>query len=243
MKLKHANGWFAAGPEMARAMALLSDGAFKLFVYLCLQANRDTARIAVNDGDLALLLQKSRRSIVSYLDELERHGVCQIASALNQHRRGWIEICDAFWPYQKTATPAASADLAGYVQQIRKLLATRPSVQISFTAADEKLATTLWAEQVPLEQIERAIVLACTRKHVSWCNGQVSGPITSLQYFRGPIEEVANTQVGADYYRYLEFRLKPLEAQWLKTQTRLPVQTLLRQTEKAERRNDVADVP
>ena len=49
---------------------------------------------------------------------------------------------------------------------------------------------------------------------------QVSGPITSLQYFRGPIEEVAHTQVGADYYRYLEFRLKPLEAQWLKTQSR-----------------------
>ena len=38
MKLKHAHGWFAAGPEMARAMTLLSDGAFKLFVYLCLQA-------------------------------------------------------------------------------------------------------------------------------------------------------------------------------------------------------------
>ena len=56
-------------------------------------------------------------------------------------------------------------------------------------------------------------MLACTRKHVSWCNDQVSGPITSLQYFRGPIEEVPNTQVGADYYRYLEFRLKPLEAQ------------------------------
>jgi hypothetical protein len=60
--------------------------------------------------------------------------------------------------------------------------------------------------------------MACTRKHVSWGNGQVSGPITSLQYFRGAIEEVARTQVGADYYRYLEFRLKPLEAQWQKTQ-------------------------
>jgi hypothetical protein len=30
---------------------------------------------------------------------------------------------------------------------------------------------------------------------------------------------VAHTQVDADYYRYLEFRLKPLEAQWLKTQS------------------------
>ena len=222
MKLKHPNGWFAAGPEMARAMTLLSDGAFRLFVYLCLQANRDTGRIAVNDRELAVVLQKSRRSIVSYLDELERHEVCQIESALNQHRRGQIEICDAFWPYHKTSTPAPAdhADLAGYIQQIRNLVAARPSVQISFTAADEKLAAALWAEQVPLEQIERAIVLACTREHVSWYNGQVSGPITSLQYFRGPIQEVAQTSVGADYYRYLEFRLKPLEAQWLRTQTR-----------------------
>ena len=71
MKLKHAHGWFAAGPEMARAMTLLSDGAFKLFVYLCLQADRETARLAVNDRDLTVGLQKSRRSIVSYLDELE----------------------------------------------------------------------------------------------------------------------------------------------------------------------------
>ena len=220
MKLKHPNGWFAAGPEMARAMTLLSDGAFKLFVYLCLQANRNTGRIAVNDRELAVVLQKSRRSMVSYMDELERHGVCQIEAALNQHRRGQIEICDAFWPYHKTSTPADSADLAGYIQQIRKLLAARPSVQISFTAADEKLAADLWTEQVPLEQIERAIVLACSRKHVSWYNGQVSGPITSLQYFRGPIQEVAQAPVGADYYRYLEFRLKPLEAQWLTTQTR-----------------------
>lgn len=72
MKLKHANGWFAAGPEVARAMALLSDGAFKLFVYLCLQANRDTGRIAVNDRDLAVVQQKSRRSIVSQTPPAER---------------------------------------------------------------------------------------------------------------------------------------------------------------------------
>ena len=81
------------------------------------------------------------------------------------------------------------------------------------------MGAAVWAEQVPLERIERAIVLACTRKHVSWYNGQVSSPITSLHYFRGPIQEVAEAPVGADYYRYLEFRLKPLEAQWLRTQT------------------------
>jgi hypothetical protein len=119
MKLKHANGWFAAGPEVARAMALLSDGAFKLFVYLCLQANRDTGRIAVNDRDLAVVQQKSRRSIVSYLDELEQHGICQIESALNQHRRGQIEICTPSSAYHKMPQPA-SADW-WLRQQIRKL--------------------------------------------------------------------------------------------------------------------------
>ena len=37
---------------------------------------------------------------------------------------------------------ARCPELAGYVQHIRKLLAARPSVQISFTEADEKLAAT-----------------------------------------------------------------------------------------------------
>lgn len=219
MKLKHAHGWFAAGPEVARAMTVLSDGAFKLFVYLCLQANRETGCLALNERELSIALQKSRGSIVTYLGELETHGVCQIESARNQHRRGQIAICDAFWPYHKAMTGAPSAGLAGYIQQIRELLAARPCVEISFTPADEKLAAALWAEQIPVEQIARAIVLGCTRKHVSWCNGQVSGPITSLQYFRGPIEEVAHIQVGADYWRYLEFRLKPLEARWLETRS------------------------
>jgi hypothetical protein len=36
--LKNPRGWFAAGAEVQKAMTLLSDGAFKLFVYLCLKA-------------------------------------------------------------------------------------------------------------------------------------------------------------------------------------------------------------
>jgi hypothetical protein len=100
MKLKHANGWFAAGPEVERALTLLSDGAFRLFMYLCLQASRETGRLSFNDRNLTVVLQKSRRSIITYLDELERHGICQIQSAPNQHRCGCIEICDAFWPYR-----------------------------------------------------------------------------------------------------------------------------------------------
>ena len=40
LRLKRASGWFAAGHEVQHAALLLSDGAFKLFVWLCLHAER-----------------------------------------------------------------------------------------------------------------------------------------------------------------------------------------------------------
>ena len=100
-RLKHPSGWFAAGREVARALALLSDGAFKLYIHLCLNADRRTGRLSAEHGRLAKALRKSRRSVVTYLEELRRHGVCSIQAAVNQHLGGQIEICDAFWPYEK----------------------------------------------------------------------------------------------------------------------------------------------
>ena len=38
--LKQPTGWFAAGRKVAQALAVLSDGAFKLYIHLCLQADR-----------------------------------------------------------------------------------------------------------------------------------------------------------------------------------------------------------
>lgn len=54
----------------------------------------------MNNHDLAAALHRSRRSVIKYLDELERQRVCRIDVALNQYRGGKIEICDAFWPYR-----------------------------------------------------------------------------------------------------------------------------------------------
>jgi hypothetical protein len=50
--LKHPTGWFAAGREFAQALTLLSDGAFKLYVYACLRAGRHTGclRATVKGG-------------------------------------------------------------------------------------------------------------------------------------------------------------------------------------------------
>jgi len=44
LTLKHPAGFFAAGCEMKDALALLSDGAFKIYVYLLMADNHNSAR-------------------------------------------------------------------------------------------------------------------------------------------------------------------------------------------------------
>jgi hypothetical protein len=44
LRLKQERGWFAAGADFRRALGLLSDGAFRLFAWLCLEASRETGR-------------------------------------------------------------------------------------------------------------------------------------------------------------------------------------------------------
>jgi hypothetical protein len=219
MKLKHSRGWFAAGPEVARALQCLSDGGFRLYLYLCLQARRDNGCLTVTPRDLAGALHRSRRSILTYLEELRRQQVCHILPAANQHQGSQIEICDSFWPYEKAVTPTLSPEAARYVGQIRNLLAARPCIHSAFTPDEQKLATTLFADQLPLEQVERAILLGCARKYVSLLNGQGNGPITSLLYFRGPLDEVGQTKTSSEYWNYLKLQLQGWEARWLAHQS------------------------
>jgi hypothetical protein len=214
-KLKHPTGWFAAGREVISAMALLSDGAFKLYMLLCLRADRSTGRLGVDQASLAKSLAKSRRSIVVYFEELGERGVCEARFAANQHTRGYVRICDAFWPYHVINSTGETDSAANYVNRIRTLFASRTCVVNSFAPADEKLARSLFRDNVSLEHVERAFLLGCTRKHVSWLNGQLSGPISSLLYFRAIIDEVAQSQVSPDYWRYLAQRLEHFERDWL----------------------------
>jgi hypothetical protein len=74
-KLKHSSGWFAAGREVSRALALLSDEAFRLFIYFCLNADGRTGQMKITRGDLAKAVGRSRRSIIIYMEELERQQI------------------------------------------------------------------------------------------------------------------------------------------------------------------------
>ena len=214
LTLKHDTGWFAAGREIQQALALLSDGAFKLYVYVCLHAERSSGRLPFRHSELAQSLGKSPRSITSYLKELQGQGVCQVQAAANQHQRGSIEIADRFWPYRKPPFETPLSDQTCYTERIRQLFLSRACVQGTFSAADEKLAVELYQRRVPLEQIERAYLLGCARKYIALLNHPGATLISSLHYFTTLLSEVVELKVSADYWSYLSHKVDRLEQSW-----------------------------
>ncbi len=200
LTLKRPCGFFAAGREIEQALALLSDGAFKLFVHVCLHADRRSGRLRFRHGDLARRLGKSPRSITSYLRELQLKSVCHVQAAPNQHRMGSIEIADRFWPYHKQTAETTSNDQAYYVEQVRKLFLSRSCVQATFGPADERLAAEWRQRNVSFEHIQRAYLLSCARKYVALLNHPAAPLISSMRYFTRLLAEVAELPVSDRYW-------------------------------------------
>ena len=214
LTLKHPTGFFAAGREMADALALLSDGAFKIYAYVCLHADRRTAQLRFRMAELAQATGHSTRSLTSYLEELRRTEVSVVSRAANQHQFGRIEIRDRFWPYLKPAASSADdPEQARYVARVRGWFLEPACVSAVFSAADEKLAADWYRSGVPLERVQRAILLGCTRKYVALFHHGGS-PITCLQYFAAIVQEVARLEASLDYWRYLASRMPKMENQW-----------------------------
>ena len=68
--LKIPYGWLAAGAEVQKAMDLLSDGALCLFIYLCLNAHRDTGTIEGSLTQLAKDVKRGQHKVRLYLREM-----------------------------------------------------------------------------------------------------------------------------------------------------------------------------
>ena len=108
-QLKQPQGWFAAGEGFRRALGLLSDGAFKLFVWICLHAERPSGELVFERAELARGLGKSRSALGRHLAELAARRVCEIEPAPNQHRASRLRVLPAFWPYQAALSRSAAA--------------------------------------------------------------------------------------------------------------------------------------
>ena len=215
LRLKHPSGFFAAGSEMRDAIGLLSDGGFKLFVYVCLHADRRTAQLRFRIAELAKAVGHSTRSLTTYLDELDRTGVGAVYRASNQHELGRIEILDRFWPYHKESGDSTiDPEQAHYVARVREWFLEQACVTSAFGAADEKLACEWYHSGISLDVVGRAFLLGCARKYVTLFNHQGGTPITSLNYFAGIVEETAAMELNLNYWRYLAARVKKMDTQW-----------------------------
>lgn len=174
--------------------------------------------------DLANLLQRDRQSVTDSLEELCRREVCirhpnfdgRIASD-----RFSVEICDRFWPYEKSPVEEFGVDQNGYLRRVRQMLSVTACIRISFSAADERLAAILYRRGVTLVQLQRAIWLGCARKYVALLNGSEKAPmfITSLSYFSALVEEVAASSVAEDYWKHLQSKVAQLERMWRSYET------------------------
>jgi len=206
--LKQSSGWFAAGWTFAEAMTTLSDAAFKLFAWLCLNADRHTGRIRITVTEMAQTLGKSEEEIEAARDELVNRGVCRRGTDLE------LEIADRYWPYEKQP-PASGPD--AYVAQVRKLLSEPACIRCRFSAADEKLARDLHQRGVSLAQVEHAIRLGCARKYATLLsNPAVVMPIASLSYFTAVIDEVIHESNTSDtYWAYIRRKAITLEREWM----------------------------
>jgi hypothetical protein len=219
LRLKRSTGWFAAGQEMAAALPLLSDAAFKLYVFLCLNVDRHSARMAWEPMELADLLHRDRQSVTDALEELSRKKVCirhPDADGRIVVDRLCIEICDRFWPYEKPPVEEFGIDQNSYVQKVRQMLLHPACVHATFSGADERLAAVLYRRGITLVHLQRAIWLGCARKYVALLNGTDKVPmfVTSLNYFSGLVEEVAELSVGEDYWKHVQHKVIQLERMW-----------------------------
>jgi hypothetical protein len=207
--LKQSTGWFAAGWQFGQALDELSDAAFKLYAWLCLNVDRHTGQLQSTVPELSSALKKPESWTEPALRELVELGVCW--------RIGADVLADRYWPYERQSHRGESKD---YVGEVRRMLLAPACVRSRFTPADDRLAQDLNQRGISLEQLQRAIWLGCARKYVAMLNGQPPMPITSLRYFTGLIEEVRQTDTPDNYWQHVRSKADQLERQWLQRQDR-----------------------
>jgi hypothetical protein len=216
LRLKNTRNWFAAGIEVQQALEILTDGAFKVFMHICLNAERKTGILHTTQVELARNLKKANGTIRKYLGEMENTGISQSSFSNNPHRRGSVQISPPYWPYEREAEYKTDDDYEEFVSQVKTMLQERACVRSSFSTADEVLARQWFHAAIPLERIRQAILLGCARKYVAWRNNPgVQGPISSLRYFSQIIEEIAKQQLNPDYWEFLRGRIQRHEKLWI----------------------------
>ena len=207
LRLKQPTGWFAAGREVAQALSLLSDDAFKLFIWICLNADRGLGAIRIEPDEIARVLSKTEAEIHANLRDLFQAEIGQPTPD------GAIQIADRYWPYERPPIGQQGEKLGTYISQTKRAFLERRCVQSAFTAADERIATELFHAGLSITDAEHAILLGSLRKYVALINTGRGTPITSLRYFAALFDEVKH-DISPSYWVHVERRVRDAERQW-----------------------------
>jgi hypothetical protein len=222
-RLKHPTGWFAAGEGFRKALPLLSDGGFKLFAHLSLQACRITGCVITTPDDLARTLNKSKESMDIYIDELRQKGVCSVRPAKKQQPSlTTFLICDEYWPYKRDFQ--VEMELGDYVAAVRESFLALECTAGKFGGGDIRKAMEFEKRGILLETVQDALITGACRKYASWLDGRASAPIGSLAYFEDIVMEMADHPLPPGYREYLNMKVRKLaliwkQQSWMKQQT------------------------
>ena len=210
LKLKKATGWFPAGDGFLKAMTVLADGPFKVFVYLCLNADRQTATCQSSYQRLAAGVGKSRHTVESYVAELKAKGLCTVLTSRIPYVGSTIRIADEYWPFVTAGEDLGPDSSESYIDSVRKLFVALSCTSGRFGPAEERLAEDFEQKGIPLSVIEDAMMVGACRKYVSWLNNGPSAPIASLHYFDAIIEEVLERPFPPGYREYMQMQVERL---------------------------------
>lgn len=116
---------------------------------------------------------------------------------------------DRFWPYQRQS---ANTEVAStYMAAIKRVFLGHACVVSAFTPADEKLARDWERRGIPVETVQRAILLSVARKYTTCLNHGVGAPIVSLEYFAGVLAEIQDLPASPDYWTYVARKVQALQ--------------------------------
>ena len=212
LRLKKNTGWFPAGESFLNAMSVLSDRSFKLFVFVCLSADRETATYTASSTRLAAVLGRSRHAVDAYLTELQDKKVCLV------NRIPYVgitfRVMDAYWPYESSGSTVIRTNDGAYVDAVRNLFLGLGCTSGRFGPPEEGQARNLEKRGISLHELEDAMIVGACRKYVSWLSNGPSDPIASLYYFESLIEEIRERPFPPGYRDHLRMEVTKLAGQW-----------------------------
>ena len=213
LRLKKNKGWFPAGESFLNAMSVLSDRTFKLFVFVCLSADRETATYTASFARLAAVLGRSRHAVDAYLAELQDKRVCLVSHV--PYVGITFRVMDPYWPYEGVGgDPVIQTNDGPYVEAVRNLFLGLGCTSGRFGPPEVGEAHNLEKRGITLNELEDAMIVGACRKYASWLSNGPSDPIASLRYFESLIEEIRERPFPPGYREHLRMEVKKLTDQW-----------------------------